>query len=70
MSLLSSVFYFCVSQAAKKLTSATGRHCLPLQMDVRQPDTISSAVDEALKEFGRVDILINSTSSCNTRMPL
>ncbi|KAF4087570.1 hypothetical protein AMELA_G00072240 [Ameiurus melas] len=51
-----------LTEAAKKLTSATGRHCLALQMDVRQPDTISTAVDEMLKEFGRVDILINNAA--------
>lgn len=28
-------------------------------MDVRQPQTIAAAVDEALKEFQRIDILIN-----------
>lgn len=47
-------------QAAKKLMAATGRHCLPLTVDVRQPQTISAAVDETLKELGRIDILINS----------
>ncbi|KAI4898067.1 hypothetical protein NFI96_018070 [Prochilodus magdalenae] len=51
-----------LTEAAKKLTSATGRHCLPLQMDIRQPDLISAAVDEVLKEFGRVDILINNAA--------
>lgn len=51
-----------LNEAAKKLTSATGRHCLPLQMDVRQPDTIITAVDETLKEFGRIDILINNAA--------
>uniref|UniRef100_A0A8B9KHF0 Peroxisomal 2,4-dienoyl-CoA reductase [(3E)-enoyl-CoA-producing] n=1 Tax=Astyanax mexicanus TaxID=7994 RepID=A0A8B9KHF0_ASTMX len=51
-----------LAEAAKKLTSATGRHCLPLQMDVRQPETITVAVDEMLKEFGRVDILINNAA--------
>ncbi|KAL7874837.1 hypothetical protein SRHO_G00058070 [Serrasalmus rhombeus] len=51
-----------LTEAAKKLTTATGRHCLPLQMDVRQPDIISAGVDEVLKEFGRVDILINNAA--------
>ncbi|XP_076826515.1 peroxisomal 2,4-dienoyl-CoA reductase [(3E)-enoyl-CoA-producing] isoform X2 [Brachyhypopomus gauderio] len=51
-----------LSEAARKLTAATGRRCLPLQMDVRQPDTISAAVDETLKQFGRVDILINNAA--------
>uniref|UniRef100_A0AAY5KCW4 Peroxisomal 2,4-dienoyl-CoA reductase [(3E)-enoyl-CoA-producing] n=1 Tax=Esox lucius TaxID=8010 RepID=A0AAY5KCW4_ESOLU len=49
-------------QAAKKLTAATGRHCLPLATDVRQPQTISAAVDETLKELGRIDILINNAA--------
>ncbi|KAL7886792.1 hypothetical protein AOLI_G00045130 [Acnodon oligacanthus] len=51
-----------LTEAAKKLTTATGRHCLPLQMDVRQPDVISASVDEVLKDFGRVDILINNAA--------
>lgn len=46
-------------QASKKLVAATGQQCLPLSMDVRQPQTIAAAVDEALKEFQRIDILIN-----------
>ncbi|XP_054389018.1 peroxisomal 2,4-dienoyl-CoA reductase [(3E)-enoyl-CoA-producing] isoform X1 [Pongo abelii] len=52
-------------QAARKLAGATGRRCLPLSMDVRAPPAIVAAVDQALKEFGRIDILINcSSSSC------
>ncbi|XP_073796310.1 peroxisomal 2,4-dienoyl-CoA reductase [(3E)-enoyl-CoA-producing] isoform X3 [Danio rerio] len=31
-------------------------------MDVRQPETILAAVDETLKTFGRVDILINNAA--------
>ncbi|KAK2533465.1 Decr2 [Columba guinea] len=48
-----------VSEASKKLVAATGQQCLPLSLDVRQPQTIEAAVDEALKEFKRIDILIN-----------
>lgn len=39
--------------------AATGQQCLPLSIDVRQPQTIVAAVDEALKEFKRIDILVN-----------
>ncbi|PNI19116.1 DECR2 isoform 11, partial [Pan troglodytes] len=46
-------------QAARKLAGATGRRCLPLSMDVRAPPAVMAAVDQALKEFGRIDILIN-----------
>uniref|UniRef100_A0A8C5KGT8 Peroxisomal 2,4-dienoyl-CoA reductase [(3E)-enoyl-CoA-producing] n=1 Tax=Jaculus jaculus TaxID=51337 RepID=A0A8C5KGT8_JACJA len=48
-----------VSLAAKKLVTTTGRRCLPLCMDVRVPPAVMSAVDQALKEFDKIDILIN-----------
>ncbi|XP_023567543.1 peroxisomal 2,4-dienoyl-CoA reductase isoform X2 [Octodon degus] len=48
-----------VLMAAKKLAAATGQRCLPLSMDVRAPPAIMAAVDQALKEFGKIDILIN-----------
>ncbi|NXU54811.1 DECR2 reductase, partial [Turnix velox] len=51
-----------VSEASKKLVAATGQQCLPLSLDVRQPQTIMAAVDEALKEFKRIDILINGAA--------
>ncbi|NXT06336.1 DECR2 reductase, partial [Prunella fulvescens] len=57
---LSSLFLCC--QASKKLVAATGQQCLPLCMDVRQPQTIAAAVDEALREFKRIDILINGAA--------
>jgi NAD(P)-dependent dehydrogenase (short-subunit alcohol dehydrogenase family) len=37
-----------------------GRKALPLQMDMRAMPQISSAVDQAAKEFGRIDILVNN----------
>ncbi|NWI43500.1 DECR2 reductase, partial [Picathartes gymnocephalus] len=51
-----------VTEASKKLVAATGQQCLPLSIDVRQPQTIVAAVDEALKEFKRIDILINGAA--------
>ncbi|KAM9716821.1 peroxisomal 2,4-dienoyl-CoA reductase [(3E)-enoyl-CoA-producing] isoform 2-T2 [Menidia menidia] len=51
-----------LKEAAKKLSAASGRRCLPLCLDVRQPESINAAVDEMLKEFGRVDILINNAA--------
>ncbi|XP_013863641.1 peroxisomal 2,4-dienoyl-CoA reductase [(3E)-enoyl-CoA-producing] [Austrofundulus limnaeus] len=51
-----------LKEAAKKLSAASGRRCLPLCMDVRQPASINTAVDEALKEFGHIDILINNAA--------
>ncbi|KAM9555043.1 peroxisomal 2,4-dienoyl-CoA reductase [(3E)-enoyl-CoA-producing] isoform 4-T4 [Guaruba guarouba] len=51
-----------VVEASKKLMAATGQQCLPLSIDVRQPQTIAAAVDEALREFKRIDILINGAA--------
>lgn len=51
-----------LKEAAKKLSDATGRRCLPLCIDVRKPESIAAAVDETLTEFGRIDILINNAA--------
>ncbi|XP_054851442.1 peroxisomal 2,4-dienoyl-CoA reductase [(3E)-enoyl-CoA-producing] isoform X2 [Eublepharis macularius] len=51
-----------LTESAKKLSAATGQRCLPLCLDVRQPQSIQSAVDEALKEFSRIDILVNNAA--------
>ncbi|XP_036936569.1 peroxisomal 2,4-dienoyl-CoA reductase isoform X1 [Acanthopagrus latus] len=51
-----------LKEAAEKLSAASGRRCLPLCLDVRQPESIAAAVDETLKEFGRIDILINNAA--------
>uniref|UniRef100_A0A8C6CWJ4 Peroxisomal 2,4-dienoyl-CoA reductase [(3E)-enoyl-CoA-producing] n=1 Tax=Moschus moschiferus TaxID=68415 RepID=A0A8C6CWJ4_MOSMO len=48
-----------VSMAAGKLAAATGQKCLPLSLDVRAPLAIAAAVEQALKEFRKIDILIN-----------
>uniref|UniRef100_A0A2H6MZF5 Peroxisomal 2,4-dienoyl-CoA reductase [(3E)-enoyl-CoA-producing] n=1 Tax=Micrurus carvalhoi TaxID=3147026 RepID=A0A2H6MZF5_9SAUR len=49
-----------LTETAKKLSAATGQRCLPVSLDVRQPQSISAAVDEALREFEKIDILVNS----------
>ncbi|XP_068963998.1 peroxisomal 2,4-dienoyl-CoA reductase [(3E)-enoyl-CoA-producing] [Petaurus breviceps papuanus] len=51
-----------LSDAAKKLIAATGQQCLALSLDVRDPQTITAAVDKALKTFGKIDILINGAA--------
>uniref|UniRef100_A0A7N5K9Z6 Peroxisomal 2,4-dienoyl-CoA reductase [(3E)-enoyl-CoA-producing] n=1 Tax=Ailuropoda melanoleuca TaxID=9646 RepID=A0A7N5K9Z6_AILME len=48
-----------VSKSATKLAAATGQRCLPLSLDVRAIPAITAAVDQALKEFGKIDILVN-----------
>lgn len=39
---------------------ALGRRCLQLQMDMRNLDQITGAIDETVKHFGRLDILVNN----------
>jgi len=39
----------------------TGRKALPLQMDVSDLSQIRNAVQQAEKEFGKIDILVNNT---------
>jgi len=48
-----------VDAAAKTLTSATGRRCLAQKVDIRKPQEVIGAVDAALAEYGRIDILVN-----------
>ncbi|XP_045849551.1 peroxisomal 2,4-dienoyl-CoA reductase [(3E)-enoyl-CoA-producing] isoform X2 [Meles meles] len=48
-----------VSKAARKLAAATGQRCLPLSLDVRAVPAVTAAVDQALREFGKIDILVN-----------
>jgi len=49
-------------QAAKEL-GGLGVKTLPLACDVRNPGDIAHAVDVAVAEFGRVDILINNAGA-------
>ncbi|NXX39521.1 DECR2 reductase, partial [Tricholaema leucomelas] len=51
-----------LSEAARKLVAATGQQCLALCVDVRQPQTLAAAVEEALKHFQRIDILVNNAA--------
>ncbi|XP_056153404.1 peroxisomal 2,4-dienoyl-CoA reductase [(3E)-enoyl-CoA-producing] isoform X2 [Lampris incognitus] len=51
-----------LKEAAAKLSAATGRRCLPVCVDVRQPETIAAAVDQALGQLGRIDILVNNAA--------
>ncbi|KAF8996145.1 2,4-dienoyl-CoA reductase [Cyathus striatus] len=47
-----------LTQAAKELSEATGRECLAVSADVRQPATLKEAVSETIEKFGRIDFVI------------
>ncbi|CAH1794224.1 unnamed protein product [Owenia fusiformis] len=48
--------------SAERLRAATSQQCLPLQMDVRKPQEVLKAVDDALAHYGKIDILINGAA--------
>ena len=48
--------------AAKEI-EAYGVKCLPLQCDIRNEEQIQAAVDETVKTFGGVDVLVNNASA-------
>ena len=54
--------------AFKQDIESTGRKALPLQLDVRDFDSIQQMVDKAQRHYGRIDILVNN-AGCNVRKP-
>ncbi|XP_039268153.1 peroxisomal 2,4-dienoyl-CoA reductase [(3E)-enoyl-CoA-producing]-like [Styela clava] len=51
-----------VKESAKKLEKATGKRCLALAVDVRKPKEIEETVDEVLKHYKKIDILVNNAA--------
>lgn len=51
-----------LEDAARDLAEETKRRCVPVACDVREPDTVEAALDRALAELGRVDIVVNGAA--------
>ena len=51
-----------IHTAAAEIEAAGGK-ALPLQVDIRDEETVQAAVDEAVSTFGGIDILINNASA-------
>ncbi|CAA7263671.1 unnamed protein product [Cyclocybe aegerita] len=47
-----------LTQTAKELSQATGRECLPVQVDVREPATLKEAVAKTITKFRRINYVI------------
>lgn len=48
--------------AAKELSEATGRACLAVPADVRDPKLVEAALDATLERFGKIDIVVNGAA--------
>ena len=52
----------------RKSIEEMGRKALPLELDVRNYDSIQRMVEKAHNHFGKIDILVNN-AGCNVRKP-
>ena len=57
-----------LKQVTEKISKAGGT-ALPLTCDVTDPDQVKIMVEEAVQQFGRVDILINNAGVVDIGMP-
>jgi len=57
-----------LTPVAEGIREKTGRRVVPIEMDMGVMPSIAATVDNALKEFGRLDVLVNN-AAINTRMP-
>jgi len=48
--------------AAAELEAATGRRCIAVQADVREPEQVEAAIAKGLDTFGRLDIVVNNAA--------
>jgi 2,4-dienoyl-CoA reductase [(3E)-enoyl-CoA-producing], peroxisomal len=51
-----------LAAAAEQITATTGRRCLSLVADVRQPEAVESAVNQVIQELGGLDIVVNNAA--------
>lgn len=51
-----------LDESARELAEKTGRECLGVACDVRDPATVEAALDAAIAKFGGVDIVVNGAA--------
>jgi len=51
-----------LDEAAAELEAATGRRCLGVAADVRDPDAVEAAIDRAIAAFGKIDVVVNGAA--------
>jgi NAD(P)-dependent dehydrogenase (short-subunit alcohol dehydrogenase family) len=50
------------AEATKKAVEKEGRRCVPIAGDVSDAEFCRAAIEETLKEFGKLDILVNNAA--------
>lgn len=58
-----------VTKAATNIAESTGRKTLGLVLDVTDKTSVESFIEQALEQFGKIDILVNS-AGINVRAPI
>src|SRR5215218_3254926 len=51
-----------VTPAAAAIAEASGRPCVPLVADVRQPAQVEAAIARVVEALGRLDIVVNAAA--------
>jgi peroxisomal 2,4-dienoyl-CoA reductase len=51
-----------LERAAKELTEKTGKECLPVTADVRDPAAVASALQQTLAKFGKLDVVVSGAA--------
>src|SRR5689334_20120793 len=51
-----------VEPAAAAIAGSSGRECLPLVADVRDPEAVEAAVGRVLETLGRLDFVVNAAA--------
>lgn len=54
-----------LTASAEELSKDTGRACIAIQADVRQPKAVQEAVAKTIAKYGKIDFVICGTSPRN-----
>lgn len=49
-------------EAAAQISTEPGRECVPLHLDVADPQSVRAMVKSTLERFGKIDILVNNAA--------
>jgi NAD(P)-dependent dehydrogenase (short-subunit alcohol dehydrogenase family) len=58
-----------ITEAAKKMSNATGRRIIGCTLDVTNRSSVESLVTRTIDEFGKIDVLVNNAGT-NIRSPI